>query len=63
MNEKKGSFKDLVKAGRPRFGKHPKVSKSLSLDREVADWIDGTGSKANEILLAAKDKEDYDSRG
>lgn len=63
MNKKKGGLNEVIKQGRPRFGKEAKVSKSLSLDRDVADWIDGTGGKANKILLAAMDKEDYDSQG
>ena len=63
MKKNKGSFKELIKQGRPRFGKHAKISKSLSLDQDVAEWIDNTGGKANKILLAAKDKEDYDSQG
>lgn len=59
MKKKSKDLKSLIKPGRPRFGKLPKVSKNLSLDQEVVDWLPETGAsaKVNSILLQAMDKE------
>lgn len=65
MNKEKKDFKSLVQPGRPRFGKELKTGKNLSLDQDVIAWLGeiGASAKANSILRAAMDKEDYDSQG
>lgn len=65
MKKKSKDWKSLISPGRPRIGKELKRGKHLSLDQDVIDWLgeDNPSAKANAILRAAIDKQDYDSEG